>query len=375
MALDIVKFDGLKSRDWLIYKYPADTLIMGSQLVVQEGQVAVFARGGAIADVFYPGTYTLKTENLPLLRNIVNLPFGGRSPFSAEVYYVNTTVKLDINWGTIDPIQLIDPKYSVKLRVRAFGQMGLRVRDVTGMFREMVGGMQKDDWVRFDKIKEYYRGILVMKVKSSIASTIIQDGVSVLEIDAMLDSLSQKVKAQIEPEFIRYGFTVVNFFIQSINFPDEDFDRINRIMEDKAAFELMGDNRYAAKRSFDVYEGAANNQNGAAGAFVAGGLGLGAAVGIGSAMGHSLGNPMMGQAPGNVAAAGTAPSGAAAPEAAPAAAPEPAIKECVSCHAKIPAGSKFCPECGANNSDITCPGCGKALGAGTKFCPECGTKL
>ena len=157
MALDIVRFDGLKSRDWLIYKYPSDTLMMGGQLIVQEGQVAIFSRGGAIADVFYPGTYTLKTENLPILRNLVNLPFGGKTPFSAEVYFINTTVKLDINWGTIDPIQLIDPKYHVKLRVRAFGQMGLRVRDVTGMFREVIGGLAKDEWVRFESVNDYYR--------------------------------------------------------------------------------------------------------------------------------------------------------------------------------------------------------------------------
>ncbi len=47
MALDIVRFDGLKSKDWLIYKYPSDTLMMGGQLIVQEGQVAIFSRGGA----------------------------------------------------------------------------------------------------------------------------------------------------------------------------------------------------------------------------------------------------------------------------------------------------------------------------------------
>ncbi len=48
-----------------------------------------------------------------------------RTPFSAEVYFVNTTVRLDVMWGTIDPVQLIDPKYYVKQRIRAFGQMGL----------------------------------------------------------------------------------------------------------------------------------------------------------------------------------------------------------------------------------------------------------
>lgn len=287
--IDVVRFDGLRSRDWLIYKYPSEELVFGTQLIVQEGQAAIFARGGQIADVFYSGTHTLTTENLPILNKLINLPFGGRTPFSAEVYFVNTTVRLDINWGTTDPIPLIDPKYYVKLRIRAFGQMGLRTWDVATLFKEVIGGMQKEDIVKFDKIKEYYRGILVIKVKSAIANAIIINGISALEISAKLDSLSEQVKEQISSEFERYGFSVVNFYIQSINFPDEDFEKINKILEDKAAFEIMGDSRYTTKRSFDVYEGAANNQSGVSGAFVAGGIGLGAAMGISASMYYIMG--------------------------------------------------------------------------------------
>ena len=180
--IDVVRFDGLKSRDWLIYKYPSEELVLGTQLIVQEGQVALFVRGGMVADVFYTGTYTLATDNLPILKSLINLPFGGKTPFSAEIYFINTTVRLDINWGTIDPIQLIDPKYYVKLRIRAFGQMGLRILDATTLFKEVIGGMQKTDIVKFDKIKEYYRGILVIKVKSAIADAIITNEISALEI-------------------------------------------------------------------------------------------------------------------------------------------------------------------------------------------------
>ncbi|SES66246.1 Membrane protease subunit, stomatin/prohibitin family, contains C-terminal Zn-ribbon domain [Pseudobutyrivibrio sp. C4] len=344
--IDVVRFDGLKSRDWLIYKYPSEELVLGTQLIVQEGQVALFVRGGVVADVFYPGTYTLATENLPILKSLVNLPFGDRTPFSAEVYFINTTVRLDINWGTTDPIQLIDPKYYVKLRIRAFGQMGLKVLDVTTLFKEVIGGMQKTDIVKFDKVKEYYRGILVIKAKSAIADSIINNGISALEISTKLEALSEKVKEQVSPEFEKYGFSVANFFIQSINFPDEDFEKINKILEDKAAFEIMGDGRYATKRSFDVYEGAANNQSGVAGAFAAGGIGLGAAMGMGASMNQTVGNPIH----------------------------KEDTKECVSCHAKIPVGSKFCPECGFNNSEKVCE-CGNKLAPGTKFCPECGKKV
>jgi len=206
--INLVRFDGLKSRDWLIYKYPSEDLVLGTQLIVQEGQAAIFVKSGLVADVFYPGTYTLATENLPLLKGLINLPFGGRTPFSAEIYFVNTTVRLDIHWGTNDPIQLIDPKYYVKLRIRAFGQMGLRVLDAVRLFKELIGGMQQADIVKFDKIKEYYRGLLVIKAKSAIAETIINNGISALEISAKLEEISLKVENQIAPEFEKYGLKI-----------------------------------------------------------------------------------------------------------------------------------------------------------------------
>lgn len=344
--VDVVRFDGLKSRDWLIYKYPSEDLVLGTPLIVQEGQAAIFVKGGVVADVFFPGTYTLKTENLAILRNFINLPFGGKTPFSAEIYFINTSIKLDVNWGTSDPVQLIDPKYFVKLRIRAFGQMSLRVKDPVTLFRDVIGGMQLNDVVKLDKVKEYYRGLLVIKVKAAIADAIIKNGISALEISAELDDLSEKVKDEISLPFGDCGFYVTNFYIQSINFPDEDFEQINKILEDKAAFEIMGEGRYVTKRSFDVYEGAANNQSGVAGAFAAGGIGMGAAMGMGASMNQTIGNPIQ----------------------------KESTKQCISCGARISFTSKFCSECGANNSERIC-GCGNKITPGDKFCSECGKKV
>lgn len=47
---------------------------------------------------------------------------------------------------------------------------------------------------------------------------------------------------------------------------------------------------------------------------------------------------------------------------------------CSKCHARVPAGSKFCLSCGAPIASAAfCSGCGRPLPAGAKFCPECGT--
>lgn len=347
--LDRVKFDGLKSRNWIIYKYPSEKLVFGTQLIVSEGQVAIFVKSGKVTDIFTPGNYILHTNNLPILQGLINMPYGGNTPFTAEIYFVNTTTKLDLFWGTSDPIQLIDPKYFVKLRVRAFGQTALKLNDYRMFFTELIGGMTQNDIVNYDKIKNFYKAIIVTKVKTIIADTIIKNKISPLEIATELENISERVKEKITEELKKYGFSVINFYVSSINFPDEDFEKINKILQDKAAFEIMGDGRYATKRSFDVYEGAANNENGVAGAFVAGGIGIGAGIGIANTMNNNVVSP--GQNAGFI--------------------------ECNVCHAQVPSSSKFCNECGARveKTIIACSKCGTKNPVGSRFCVECGNNL
>ena len=347
-VFEVIKFDGLRSRNWMFYKYPSDSIVLGSQLIVHEGQCVIFVKGGTICDVFNPGTYTLSSNNLPILNKLINLPFGKRSPFSAEVYFINTTVKLDITWGTSDPVQLIDPKYYVKLRIRAFGQMGLRINNAVLVFRELIGSMQKSELIDFEKIKNYYKGLLVLKIKSIISNYIVRQRISALEISTELENISSAVKAEITPVFENSGFIVSTFYIQSINFPDEDFEKINSILEDRAAFEIMGDNRYTTKRSFDVYEGAANNENGVAGVFAAGGLGLGTAVGMGSSMAPTIGNPLNNSTQNS--------------------------KQCPSCNTVLPLDAMFCFKCGYSFKGITCE-CGAELPSDSVFCMKCGKKV
>ena len=64
-VIDRIKFDGLRSRDWIIYKHPKDNFVIGTQLIVGEGQAAIFVKSGEICDLFNAGTYTL--ENVKLI--------------------------------------------------------------------------------------------------------------------------------------------------------------------------------------------------------------------------------------------------------------------------------------------------------------------
>lgn len=103
-VMDVIKYNG--RPDVFAWKYPGEELGTWSQLVVNQSQEAVLVKGGSVADVFGPGTHTLDTKNIPILNKIINLPFGGKSPFKAEVWYINKGYYLDIKWGTPTPVQI-----------------------------------------------------------------------------------------------------------------------------------------------------------------------------------------------------------------------------------------------------------------------------
>lgn len=218
MALiDVVKFNGLASRDWLVYKHYAEDLSTATKLIVGEGQAAIFLNGGRICDMFGPGTYTLSINNIPILSKFINLPFGGKTPFTAEIYYINTVSKLDLSLGTSDPIQLIDPKYHVRLRIRAFGQVGLKISDYTVFIRELIGSMNPSEVIEYNKVIDFYKGFLISKVKSCIAQIIIDEGISALDISAKLNQISERISELLTHDFEKYGMKLVNFYVKSIS--------------------------------------------------------------------------------------------------------------------------------------------------------------
>ena len=374
--IDRVKFDGLATREWLVYKHPSEQLVFGTQLIVGEGQTVVFVSRGNVADVFPPGTYTLSSQNLPIIQGILNLPFGGKTPFPAEVFYFNNVTKLDIPWGTSDPILLIDPKYSVRLHIRAFGQMGIKLADCAQFLRELVGVLEPSQMVRFDKLQAYFKGLVIQKIKVILSEIIINRQISALEIMPHLEEIAGLTKERITTEFDRFGLDVTNFYIQSINFPDEDFDAINDILAKRAEFEIMGDARYATARTFDVYEGAATNNSGVAGAFVAAGVGLGAGSTFGGQMPQALANT----ASGGIICPNCHTNNPAGTNFCPFCGEDVSVKaapckNCSDCGTELSGNPNFCPSCGKSQLPVKCADCSAELDSGAKFCTDCGRKV
>lgn len=204
--IDVVKYHSNDKE--FVYKFPSEDLRFGTQLVVSISQTAFFVKDGKIFDQYESGTHTLKSENIPLLNKIINLPFGSSSPFQAEVWFVNLISKMDVKWGTATPIQLEDPKYGVIVPVRAYGQYGFRISNARIFLETLVGNM-----VVFssDKISDYFKGKVISSLTSLISSKLIKDNVSILEINALLDEMSDFALNKLNSDFNKFGIELINF--------------------------------------------------------------------------------------------------------------------------------------------------------------------
>lgn len=284
--IDVIKYES--NSDEFVWKHPVEDLKLGSQLIVNTSQKAFFIKGGKIFDEFDSGTTTLKTGNIPLLNKLINLPFGDDSPFQAEVWFVNMMSFLDNKWGTPAPILLEDPKYKVIVPVRAFGQFGLSIEDPRKFLELLVGNMTD---FSVDKVMDYFEGVVISSITSGIGKKVVLDGLSILEIQAVVSDVSLFCHKLIQEEFEKYGIKIENFFIMSINVPEDD-PSVLKLKEAKdlaAKVNIAGKDIYQMDRSFDVMDKAAENE-GTMGGTMGAGMGMGMGFGMGNVMGNMTGN-------------------------------------------------------------------------------------
>lgn len=372
--IDRIKFDGQASGlHWLVYKYPSEQFVLGSQLIVNQGQEALFLKGGEALDLFGPGTHTLTTGNLPLLNKLVNLPFGGKTPFTAEIYYVNRTVKLDLPWGTQTAIPLEDPKYGLLLNVGAYGQYGIAINNTRLFLSRIIGAIPHGAIGDYTTILKYFSGLIAAKTKSVVSEYMIKKQISFLEISAYLSELSDLFREAVRDEFDRFGVEIVNFFCESIAPNQKDYEKLRGYKEELA----LGKDFYRERRSLDIAEELAKNPS--TGGIASAGIGLGMGLGAVNQFGTLFSNigSTVQAPPANTPACPHCGAGISAGMKFCGACGKPlaATTVCPHCNAEIPAGMKFCGNCGASLSAAKCPSCGTKNRPGMKFCGNCGAQL
>jgi len=294
--IDIIEFLD-DSRDTIVWRFPrqGNEIKNQAQLVVREGQVAVFENEGQIADVFGPGRYVLETKNLPILTTLKGWKYGFNSPFKAEVYFVATRQFTDFKWGTQHPITLRDPEFGM-VRLRAFGTYALQVSDPTVLLRQLVG---TDSNFRTDEIGEFFRQNIIGHLAPAIATS----GIAMLDLAANQQSLSSKLAPALSAELAEYGVTIPRFVIENVSLPPE----VEAALDKRTQMGVLGDlDAYTKFQTATAIGDAANNPGGAGE-----GLGLGMGMAMGTQMAQSI--QASSQAASQAAPAAPAPAPAGPP--------------------------------------------------------------
>ena len=345
--------------DFYAWKYPSEELSTWTQLIVNESQEAILIKEGQMSGPFGPGRHTLDTKNYPFLSELFKIPFGKKTPFTAEVWFVNKAIPLDVKWGTNDPIQIQDPKYNIMVPVRGFGQYGVQIEDSRKFVTKLVGTMPKFDR---QQMVSYFRSIMVQQVKTSIAKEFIRNNISILEISAHLDEIAAGLQSRLATVLSEFGVKLIKFNISSINTPEDDpaIMRLKDALAKKAEMDIVGYS-YQQERSFDTMETAAGNEGAANSGLMGAGIGLGMGLGVGGSMGSAMGQ--MGQQLDGM----SSDQG----------------KPCPKCQQMVSSDLKFCGNCGyridsscvtnptASRETFPCDKCGSEIIKGAKFCPNC----
>lgn len=315
--VDVIQYEGDNST--FVWKHDSTDFNTMTQLIVHESQEAVLFRDGQALDLFPAGRYTLQSQNIPLLRKIVNLPTGGTSPFHCEVYFVNKVEQMAIKWGTDSKVQYIEPDYGFPISIGASGDMSLRVEDSRRLLVKLVG-TERD--LSQQKLVGYFRGILMANVKTYIAQVMRENHINIFQIDELLVDFSKTLQNRLGPDFLDYGVSLERFNVTTIVKPegDREFERFKKIFFEESIGlreERLAQQRefirqqteaqgivtksaaiaqkrkqegytYQQERGFDVAETVGANEG--IGNFTSAGIGLGMMGGIGSGMGSAVAN-------------------------------------------------------------------------------------
>ncbi|MGI6249733.1 MAG: SPFH domain-containing protein [Acutalibacteraceae bacterium] len=420
--LEVIKYEG--DNHTFVWKHPAEDFSTQSQLIVHQSQEAIFYANGQALDLFGPGRYTLQTQVIPLIRRLFNLPFGGESPFHAEVYFINKTEQMAIKWGTDSKVEYIEPTYQFPVKIGASGEMSLRIQDARKLLVKIVG---TESVLGQEKLVANFRAFLTMRIKTYLASTIKERKISIFEIDEHLTELSDTLKNQLDTDFDDYGVALEKFMVTTILKPDGEpgYERIKQLHlrqyadvteaqlrqkigvidqtteAQKTIIEAQGIAQkrqiegytYQQERAYDVAEKIGENEG--IGNFSSAGIGIGMMAGIATPVGGVVGgvlndalSPISPQKAGDGAVNPEAGAGGLFVDPAAVSAQEgglgtageaentPAVAAfCENCGAALDPGSSFCEECGeAVAAKPACSKCGFTFIKPGKFCPKCGTK-
>lgn len=284
--LDVIQYADTSGKE-LVHRIPESgpgDFRIGSQLIVREGQAAVFFRDGRALDAFAPGRHTITTANIPLLIGLVRRVFSGNTPFTAECYFVSTRDFIDMRWGTQEPITLRDEVLRM-VRVRAHGTYNMAISDPQRFIGQMVGAR---GYYSTEDVANYLRSMIVNRFTDLLGENM----KSVLDLPSLFEEISAATRAKLQDDFAALGLALKRLYILSVS-PTEE---TSKAIDEAASMGAVGDmDRYMKFKTARAVGDAAQTEGG--GSVGQMGAGLGTAFAAAKVMADAFGGGGQGQAP------------------------------------------------------------------------------
>src|SRR5688572_11298683 len=263
----------------LAYRYPMEDMEIqyGAKLTVRESQMALFVNEGRVADAFGPGLYTLETQTLPLLTNLMNWDKLFQSPFKSDVYFFSSRLQTNQRWGTAQPVTVRDKDFGA-VRLRAFGIYSWRLTDPK-TFHTKVSGTR--DTYRVEDIEGQLRNTIIGRMSDTFA----ESQVPFLDMAANQIELGQRIGEHLRPSFAELGLTLDSFVVENLSLPEE----LQKRLDQRIGMNMIGDmGRYTQYQVAQSMPIAAGNEGGGAAGI---GVGLGAGLTMAQQMMQSMKPP------------------------------------------------------------------------------------
>lgn len=365
--IDHANFD-IEGRKIFAYEYPEKNLSSNTQLNVRQGQEALLVLGGRIEMKFQPNgprAYTLDTANLPVVRKLFGIPFGGSNPILAAVWFINKADLVNMEIVT-DTFLLKDPSKPQGFPAIAIANVGIQVEEAEPFFLKLVNG--NPCFSEADMIKSIQSRVTRV-ISEKVAQLVDQLGLTVAEINSRLSLISQHSRDVCMQLICEWGLKFVDFNVHIT----QDTSKEGLMMASGFGTDMES---FERQRILDIQEKAINNLSGGNNGL----LGAVLAMGMVNSMSNSSRREPVNSKPQQMSQLEQQHVN-----------PNAHFVYCGNCGKKYDAANsrfcpgcgkeyKACPKCGSDNlqGSRRCVNCGQYLqsaAAGSSFCSRCGTQI
>lgn len=367
-----------------------NTVSNGSVIHVYPNQFMMLVDGGKVVDyTAEEGYYTVKDSALPSLFNgefgdalgeaFDRVRFGGVTPTSQKVFYVNLQEIKGIKFGTRNPLNYFDQFYNAELFLRAHGTYSIKVTNPLLFYAEAIP--KNASRVQVDDINAQYLDEFLEAFQTSI-NQMSADGIRISFVASKGRELGKYMSETLDEDWNRMrGIEVQSVGIASITYDEESQKLINMRNQGAMLSDPSVREGYVQGAAARGIEAAGSNANGAMAGFMGMGVGMGAAGGfMGNASAANMQQMQMNQAAqmaqhGQMGAAGNVQPGVA--QAAGAGNGQPGtggVAQAAGMGAQggTAAGGWTC-QCGMVNTGKFCSECGSPKPAPASWMCQCGT--